>query len=104
MSSVTMADADTGSVDEKNPVPGQADGLDEQLVGQPASPFAVECGSTISVKCCGRRVSIRGGAMWRSYCTYYYAADKRDLLQQAIRPLIDRIAPTTDRVYFLQHW
>jgi Lantibiotic biosynthesis dehydratase C-term len=42
--------------------------------------------------------------MWRSYCIYYYAADKRDLLQQAIRPLIDRIAPATDRVYFLQHW
>jgi putative transposase len=34
MSSVTMADADTGSVDERNPASVQADVLDEQLVGK----------------------------------------------------------------------
>jgi AcrR family transcriptional regulator len=41
---------------------------------------------------------------WRAIHIYYYAADKDDLILNAVRPLLERLTGQVERAYFVRHW
>ncbi|MEU6952189.1 thiopeptide maturation pyridine synthase [Streptomyces sp. NPDC045714] len=42
--------------------------------------------------------------MWRTYRVTYYDEDRDGLLLEAVKPLVERIAPHVSSVHYLPHW